>query len=185
EEPFFFHRRTILHVELVAVTMPFEHFVVSIDFFRQRATNDFGRPCAETHAAAFFSDLALLIEQADDWLSRFLIELAAIGSGDAANMSRELNRRHLHPEAKTEIGDVVFARVLGSTDFSLDATFSETPGNQNAGDISELAIDTMLERLGVDQAKIDPAIVARGGGSERFINAFVGVLKVDIFADDR
>ena len=43
----------------------------------------------------------------------------------------------------------------------------------------------MLERFGVDQAQIDPAIVARGGVSERFVNAFVGVLQVDVFADDR
>jgi hypothetical protein len=114
--------------------------------------NDFGRPCTQTHAAAFFSDLALFIEQADDRLSRFLIELAAIGGGDAAHISRKLNRRHLHPEAKTEIGNVVFACILGGPDFSLDAAFSETPGNQNAGDISKLAIDSLLERLGVDQA---------------------------------
>ena len=132
--------------------MPFEHFVVSIDFFRQRATNDFGRPCAETHAAAFFSDLALLIEQADDWLGRFLIELAAIGSGDAANISRELNRRHLHPEAKTEIGNVIFARVLGGADFSLDAAFAKAPGNQNTGDVRELTVNALLERFSVDQS---------------------------------
>src|SRR4029077_12687268 len=132
--------------------MPLEHFVVSVNPFRESATNDFGRPSAETHAAPFFADLALLIEQADDWLSRFLVELAAIGSGDAAHVSRELNRRHLHPETQPKIGDVIFASILGGADFSLDAAFAKASGNQNTCNVSELTVNAMLERFSVDQA---------------------------------
>ena len=132
--------------------MALEHFVVSVNTFRESAANDFGRPSAETHAAAFFANLALLIEQADDRLSRFLIELAAIGSGEAAHVSRELNRRHLHPETQPEIGDIIFASILGGADFSLDAAFAKASGNQNTSNVSELTVNTMLERFSVDQA---------------------------------
>ncbi len=80
----------------------------------------------------------------------------------------------------------MFSRAkLRRPDFSFDAALAKSAGNQNAGDISELAIDAVLERLGIDQAQIDPAIVARGGVGERFVDALVGVLQVDVFADDR
>ena len=73
-------------------------------------------------------NLALLIEQADDRLGGFLIELTAVGRGDAANIARELDRRDLHPEAKAEIGHVVFARELGRADFSFHAALAKTAG---------------------------------------------------------
>src|SRR4029453_8970320 len=116
------------------------------------AANDFCRPSAKTHAAPFFANLALLIEQADDRLSGFLIELAAIGSGDASYVSRELNCRHPHPETQTEKGDIIFAGILGGADFSLDAAFAKASGNQNTGDVSELTVNAMLERFSIDQA---------------------------------
>ena len=74
-KPFSVHLVAVFHVELVAVPMPLEHFAVLVNFFGERALHDLRRPRAEPHAAAFFSDLALFIEQANNRLGRFLIEL--------------------------------------------------------------------------------------------------------------
>ncbi len=176
EETFFRHLVAVFHVELVAMAMALEHFVVLINFLGQRAVDDLRRPGAEAHAAAFFADFALLIEKADDRFGGFLVELDAIRGGDAADVSREFDRRDLHAEAKAEVGNFVLARELRGADFSLDSAFAEPAGNEDAGHVIQLAID---------QAQIDSAIVAGGGVGERFVDAFVSVLQFDVFADDR
>src|SRR5712691_5937430 len=64
EKTFFRHLFAVFHVELVAMAMPLEHFVVLVNFFCQRAGHDLGRPSPQSHAAAFLLDFALLVEQA-------------------------------------------------------------------------------------------------------------------------
>ena len=69
--------------------------------------------------------------------------------------------------------------------FSFNAAFAKSAGDENAGDIRQMAIDSGFERLGIDQTEVDAAIMARRGVGERFVNAFVSVLQIDVFADDR
>src|SRR3982074_295221 len=45
-EPLFSHLLPVFHVELVAVPMPLKHFVLTVNFFRQRSFRDLGRPSA-------------------------------------------------------------------------------------------------------------------------------------------
>ena len=80
----------------------------------------------------------------------------------------------------------MFSRAkLRRANFSFHAALAESAGDKNAGDIFELAVDAVLERFRIDQFQIDPAILARGRVGERFVNAFVSVLQIDVFADDR
>ncbi len=115
----------------------------------------------------------------------FLVELGAVGAFQAADVARKLDRRHLHPEAKAEERHLMFAREASGFDFSFHAALAEPSGNEHAGDVLQLAIHSVLQRLGVDQFQIDPAILARGRVGERFVDAFVGVLQLDVFPDDR
>ncbi len=146
---------------------------------------DLRRPGAEPHARAFVLHVALLLEQADDRVGRVFVELGAVRVFEAADVSRELDRRDLHAEAKPEVRHLVFAREPRRANFSFDAALAKSARNQNAGDIFELAIDAVLQRLRVDQFQVDAAILARGRVGERFVDAFVGVLQIDVFADDR
>src|SRR2546426_7630795 len=88
--------------------MALEHFVVSVNFFGQRAMGNFCRPRSQTHARAFVSNFALLIEQTDHWFGSVSIKLRAVCFFNSADVARELNRRHLHSEAQTQIRNFVF-----------------------------------------------------------------------------
>src|SRR5438034_810579 len=67
-------------------------------------------PCAQAHASTHVLDASLFFEQRDHRFFCVLVKLSAVGLFDAACISRKFNRCHLHPEAKPEIWNLVFAR---------------------------------------------------------------------------
>ncbi len=97
-KPFGVHPLAVIHVELIAMPMPFQDLATAVKFFRERAAGDFRRPGSEAHGGAFGPHVALLVQKANDRIGRVLIELRAVGLFDPANVARELNRRDLHPE---------------------------------------------------------------------------------------
>src|SRR6478672_5048770 len=121
-----------------------EHFIFSVNFFRERAGLNFGRPGSKSHAGPFLAHFPLFLEQANHRLGCCLIELGAVGIGDTADVAREFNRRHLHAETKAEIWQFVLTRETRGLDFSFYAAVSETTRNENAGHILELAIHSVL-----------------------------------------
>ena len=123
---------------------------MAVDFLRHRPARDLRRPGAEAHARAFLFHIALFVEQADHRLGGIFFELGAVRALDAADVARELDRRHLHAEAETEERHLVLARELRRLDFSFHAALAEAARNQDAGHIFELAIDAILQRLRVD-----------------------------------
>src|SRR5438105_13707020 len=54
----------------------------------------------------------------------------------------------------------------------------------NAGNIFQFFADPVLQRFRVDQLQFNPAVFARRRVGKRFVNAFVGVLQMNVFADD-
>src|ERR1700730_1744162 len=117
------------------MAVPLGYFVMAVNFFRERALCNLGRPRTQAHACAFILHAALFLQQRDDWLLRFLVELRAVGVFDSADVARELDRRHLHAETKPQIWNLMLTREPGRFDFSLHAALAETAGNQNAGHI--------------------------------------------------
>ena len=140
--------------------MALEHFVASINLLREGTGLNLCRPRSKPHAGAFVGHLALLIEQTNHWIGRGLIELGAISAGDAADIARELDRSHLHAEAKAKIGQLVFPGETRRFNFSFHPAVAKAAGNEHAGYIFELAIHSILEPLRIDQFQIDPAILA-------------------------
>src|SRR5207302_11446816 len=118
------------HVELVTMPMPLEHFVAPINLLRQTAVLNFCRPGSQSHARAFVGHVALLIEQTNHRIGRSLIELSAVSVGDSANVAREFNCRHLHAEAKAEIGELIFPGETRGFDFSFHSAVANAAGNE-------------------------------------------------------
>ena len=79
----------------------------------------------------------------------------------------------------------VFAGEFRRCDFPFNTALSEATRNQDTGHVLEMAINAALKRFGVDQFQFDPAILARRSVGERFVDAFIRVLQIDVFADDR
>ena len=164
--------------------VPLQDFIVTVNFFRHSALGDLRRPGAEPHAGAFVFHVALFLQQADHRIGRVFIELSAVRLFKPADVSREFDRRDLHAKTKAEIGNVVLASEFGRADFAFDAALAKTTGDQHTGDVFEMAVHAPLQRFRVDQFQFDAAILARPGMGERFVDALIRILQIDVFADD-
>ncbi len=114
-----------------------------------------------------------------------LVKLGAGGSGQAADVAGELDDGDLHAEADAEEGDAVFAGILGGSDLALGAAVSEATGNEDALKAAEIEFGTsFFDALGIDADDVHLAVVGGSGVGEGFVDALVGVLQLDVFADD-
>ena len=148
---------------------------------------------AEPHGAAEIAVGGALLQrvalqpfghQADHRLGRRR-ELGRVGLGDAAQIARRLDHRHLHAEADAEIRHVALARELRRADFSLGAALAEAARHQDAVDVlEERRRVLLLEHLGLDPVEIDLDLVGDAAMRERLDQRFVGVLHAGVLADD-
>ena len=101
-------------------------------------------------------------------------------------MARELADRDVHAEADPEVGHAVLARVARRLDLALEAAAAEAAGDQDAVGVGEpRGGGAAGQRLGVDPVDLDPAAVAEAGVAQRLGDRQVGVLELDVLADDR
>src|SRR5437867_8405472 len=69
-------------------------------------------------------------------------------------------------------------------DLALDATVAETAGDENAVDVAERRAGAVfLDLLGVDPIHVDARIVGDAAVGQRFRQALVRVLHLDVLAD--
>ena len=147
--------------------------------------NEVGDPGAETHGAPEVDDLFLLLEKADDGVGGAFVELGAVGIVPAADVAGELDDGDLHAEADAEEGDVVFAGVAGGGDFPLSAAVAKATGDEDALEAFEVGFGPgFFNALGIDADDLDLGVVGGSGVGEGFVDAFVGVLKLDVLSDD-
>ena len=117
--------------------------------------------------------------------SRRRRELGRVGLGDAAQIARRLDHRHLHAEADAEIRHVALARELRRADLALGAALAEAARHQDAVDVfEERRRVLLLEHLGLDPVEIDLHLVGDAAVRERLDQRFVGVLHAGVLADD-
>ena len=159
------------------------HVSCTVDSLRERASDNLRRPCAQPHACAFVTDATLLFQQRDHGLWGIFVELSAICVFDSTDVPREFNSCHLHAKAETKIRNLLLARVTGGIDFSFSSASAKSARNQDAGHILKLAIDALLQRFGIDKFEIDFAIFVGPSVGERFVDTFVGVTDIHVFAD--
>src|SRR5262249_33103451 len=104
---------------------------------------------------------------------------------EVRDAARELDDRELHPEADTEEGNLVRARVADRLDLAFGAAVAEAARDQDRVDVGEeLFRAVALDLLGVDVLEIDPHVVREPAVDERFVERLVRVLEVNVFADD-
>ena len=106
-------------------------------------------------------------------------------SFEAADVAGELDGGDLHAEADAEIRDLVFAGVLGGQDLALGAAVAEAAGNEDAVHVADDGLRAViLDGLGVHADDLHLGVVMGAGVDERFVDRFVGVLQLDVFAGD-
>ncbi len=114
-----------------------------------------------------------------------LVELHAVRLFKPCNISGELNRGKLHTKADAQKRDFVLTGIPDRLDLSLDSTLAEAAGHQYPIGAFEQRLSTIFFHvLRIHVVKIELHAVSRSPVYERFIEALVGLLKVDIFTDN-
>ncbi len=117
--------------------------------------------------------------------ARLVVEFLRSGRREPGHVARRLDHRHLHAETDAEIGDLAGAGEFGGLDLSLGAALAETAGHEDRVKPREMRRRVLaLEDLGIDPFDIDAHPVRHAAMHERFLDRLVGILELDILADD-
>ena len=82
-------------------------------------------------------------------------ELGGAGLGDADQVARRLDHRHLHAEADAEVGHAARAREAGRQDLALRAALAEAAGHQDAVHVLQVGRGVLaLEHLALDPLEL-------------------------------
>ncbi len=101
------------------------------------------------------------------------------------DVAGEFNGGNLHAQAKAQVGNLVLAGVSGGLDFALDAPLAKAARHQDAAQpFQHLLRPEFLNRLRLDFLDLHPAIVGHSAVGDGFIDRFVGVVQLDVFADN-
>ncbi len=142
---------------------------------------------AEAHRASEVGDLLLLGQQVDHRPLGLDVELGGVRAGHVRDVACELADGHLHPQADPEIRDPLLARDADGADLALDPAPSEAAGNEDPVHVAEQLAGMLVavELLRVDPLDHDVAAVEVAAVTQRLGDGLVGVLELDVLADER
>src|SRR5439155_23351877 len=106
-------------VHLVAMTMALGGLPPVVELARARGLLEHAGVGAEAHRPALLREPPLRRQEIDHRMRGARIDLGRVGALETAHVPRELDHRHLHPEADPQEGDLVLARVPYGGDLSL------------------------------------------------------------------
>ncbi len=140
---------------------------------------------AEAHGAPQVGDSALIGQQIDDRVRRVGIELSTVGTGESAEIPRELDHRALHPEANPEEGNQLLPRVRDRGNLPLDPAASESAGNQHARDVGEMLLGAVpLDFLRIHGLDRHLAVVGDSAVRDGLEQTLVRVAQIEVLPDD-
>ena len=151
--------------------MPLVNFIAVVQPGDQRAGLEFAGLRAKAHRAALFGDFLLFVQQGDDGVCGGGVKFGGVSALELEHVARKLDGGDLHPKAKAEVGDVVFAGVLDCQNFPLGAALAEPARYQNAAaSLKRLSRAVFLYVLRVDPLYLDAAIVGHAAVDHRFVD---------------
>ncbi len=180
-------------VHLVAVAVALVHFR-AIDGKGQRILFNGTFLRAEAHRAAEVGLLGALLDpagavdplrdQGHDRVRRVLVELGAVGAVEAADVAREFDGRELHAEADAEVRHGVLARKADRAHLAFGAALAEAARYQDRVHLLQPGGAVLLHLLRVDVVDVDLGVGVDPGVPQRLVQRLVGILQVDVLADE-
>src|SRR5690606_16037366 len=181
-------------VEFVAVTMPLADHVGTVQLVGQRAGLDALLLQAQAHGAAHVAVLAAtldvaargapLCDQADHRIRRLAVVLGAVGAFHAEYVACVVDHGGLHAVADAEVRQPGFARMARGQDLALEAAIAEAARYQDAVEAVQRRGAFALDLAGLQPLQRHLGALADIAVLERFGQRLVGVLVVDVLADD-
>src|SRR4051812_22696436 len=150
----------VFTVEFVAMPVALADLGSSVGFMRETALLQNAGPGSQTHRAAQLVDALELAQLINHAVRRPEIEFARVGPLQAAHVARVLDHHGLHPEADTEVGNLVLARVADGVDHALNAALPEAAGNQDRVVVVQLPLPIFsIDALGLYPVDLHAQIV--------------------------
>ena len=172
-------------VHLVAVAVAFADAFGLVGLGGLRAGGEGALVAAESHGRALVDDLLLLLHHVDHRMGGVGVELGGVGALQLEHVAGELDHGDLQAEAEPVVGHAVLAGVAGGDDLALGAAVAEAAGDEDAVEALEQAgAAAFFQVLGVDAHDLHPGVVRDAGVGDGLVDRFVGVLELDVFADD-
>ena len=129
----------------------------------------------------------LLVEQHDDRVRRVAVELGGVGVGQAHDVAGELDHRALQAQADAEERHLVLAGEADRLDLAVDAALVEAAGHEHAVDPAQRMF--CAPRAPTSSAStlltIELGVEWRCRRGQRLVDRLVGVVVLDVLADDR
>ncbi len=175
----------VLVVELEAVAVALLDVLLAVGLEDFRAGLQVAIIGAEAHGAAHVGDVLLLFHEVDHLVGRVGFHLGGVGVLEAYDVAGELDHHALHAQADAQAGDVVLASVFDGGELALDAALAEARGDQEAVHVFQLLGGVrVVQFLGVEEVEVELVVVIDGRLEERLVDRLVGVLQLDVFADE-
>jgi hypothetical protein len=171
------------------VPVPLVDPLCAVDLARDRARLEHRRVEAEPHGAAEVAgplDVGqLLLHRGDHGLRAVGVELGGVGLPEAGLVAGELDHHALQPEAQAERRDPVGAGIGERTDLALEAADAEAARHADRVDVVQQpgGVDRVLALVGGDPPDLDLRLVGEPTGAQRLGHGEVGVVQVDVLAD--
>src|ERR1700676_2840906 len=114
------------------MAVAFADFCFAVSLVGQGAGLQFARPRAQAHSAPHFIDAEQFAQLVNYTVRSLRLELSAVCLFEASHVTGVFNSGALHTETNPEEGNFVFAGVLDGVHHSLNSTFAEPAGNEDA-----------------------------------------------------
>src|SRR5439155_23805530 len=175
----------VFAVEFVAVTVPLRDVKHPVSLVRERAGLEAGGPGTQPHGAAQLVDPAQLAQLVYHAVCGVGIELRAVRSFETANVARVFDHRALKAQANAEVGDFARASKFDRPQHAFDSPLAKSSRHQNGVEAFKSLLPAVpRELLGFHPDDADLNVIGKSAVSERLVQALVGVLQLDILADD-
>ena len=139
---------------------------------------------SQSHGSAEVDDLFLFLKKRDDRVLRLVFELRAVGAGQSAGITGELNAGNLHAKTDPQEWNSVLAGIGGGQYLPFDPPLPESSGNEDTVEAMKVFFCAFLFDLcGIEAHDFYPTLVMCSGVCERFIDRFIGILQTDVFPD--
>src|SRR5271170_8008916 len=114
-----------------------------------------------------------------------LVELTRIGARKACHVSCEFDDGELHAETDPEERNSIGAGVPNRGDLAFGPAIAEAARNQDCIERGKQSLGAfLLDLLGVDVLELYATVVGEPSVDARFVERFVGVLEVNVLANE-
>ena len=171
-------------IDLIAMPVALVHDRFAVELAHPGPVVQLHRVGAEAHGPAHVGDLLLLGQEVDHRVRRLRVHLGRVRALHPDGMPGEFGDGDLHPEADSQVRNLVLAGDLGGPDLALEATAAKAAGDEDAVGLRDRCRDPRIGHLlRIDPIDFDLAAVMDAGVAERLGDRQVGVLKLDVLAD--